>query len=290
MNKTVSKPRVLFGVCLILISVIIMTYPVAATLWNNHKLHTIADAYEDKVVAEASEEENERILAAGDAYNANLQRYPFSPPPIGQELGHEHYGEYLEQLPSPNGEIGVITIPSIGVKLPIFHGSTDETLYKGAGHLYGTQLPLGGQGYTSVISAHTGMVNASMFDNLPKMEPGDIAIVQVRNRRIAYTMKTSEVVSSESTDAVPQDERDLLVLITCTPYGLNTDRLLVTLERTELPPDTDTAQITPSLASTWQWWMTVVIVAGTTFILIAAWNLRQLFKPRPKHAKLKSQS
>lgn len=278
MSHSSSKGRIIFGACLILVSVIIMTYPVVATIWNNHKLQNVTSAYEDKVAAKASQEENEKILAAGDAYNADLQRYPFSPPPIGQELGHEKYAEYLQQLPSPDGAIGVITIESIGVKLPIFHGSTDETLYKGAGHLYGTQLPLGGEGYTSVISAHTGMINASMFDNLPKMKEGDIAVVQVRDRKLAYKMTDRKVVSSESTDAVPQDDRDLLVLITCTPYGLNTDRLLVTLERTELPADYTSRNITPSLASTWQWWMTVVLVAGVLFILIALWNLRQLFR------------
>lgn len=251
---------------LIVIAALIAIYPTLGTLYNNKRLDDLSEEYQDKISVEPLVNTNKEALDRAEEYNEWLKAHPFTPPPIGQDYTHEEYSRYDGILKEPNNTMGTITIPDIDVRLPIYHGTAGDTLYKGAGHLYGTALPVGGQGQTSVITAHSGMVDASMFDNLPKLKPGQKAYIQVRDRKLAYVMVDSKTVSPDATDAIPHDDRDLLVLITCTPYGINTSRLVVTLERTELD-DEDIPQTSNSVR-TWQWWMTALVVLWGLLILV----------------------
>lgn len=266
-----NKRRRVIAMVLMISSLLVFLYPIVATNHNNKRLSDLSDAYADKVSVSPHVDSNAEELKKAEDYNEWLSKNRFIPPPIGKDREHEYYSKYDNILSQPDGTMGTISIPSIDVKLPIYHGTSEGVLYEGAGHLYGTYLPVGGAGRTAAISAHAGMVNATMFDNLPRMKIGDVAVVQVRDRKLAYRMVSSEVVSPDRSDAIPFDDRDLLVLITCTPYGINTERLIVVLERTELGEPYDVNTNTPRV---WQWWMTASIALFAAFIIlfVIAWR------------------
>lgn len=231
-----------------------MGYLIYATAHNNRLLARSVELYQDQFNA-VSPAERSHLLDAAHAYNDDLSRRPVTPPPIGQGHTHERWGEYIEQLDGPGGVMATITIPDHDIALPVYHGTADETLRKGAGHLYGTHLPVGADagrvgtsaadltGVTTAISAHTGMHNKSMFDNLQYMTDGDMAFIRVAGETLGYRMVSRAVVSPDETEAIVWEPgKDLLQLITCTPYGINFNRLVVTLERV---PDEEVRALAP---------------------------------------------
>lgn len=143
--------------------------------------------------------------------------------------------EYQELLDlSNNGIMGTIEIPRISLKLPIYHGTTEEVLSKGIGHLKESSLPVGGENVHSVLTGHRGLPNAQLFTRLDELEEKDIFFVRICNEVFTYQVKEIRVVKPEEVDILEiRSEMDLVSLITCTPYGLNTHRLVVTGERVE---------------------------------------------------------
>ncbi|WP_241228278.1 class C sortase [Corynebacterium sp. YIM 101343] len=252
-------------------SLLILLYPVVSTLWNDYQNSEIARKYEEELskidspdvfadLWRRAEEYNDHLDATGHHYRREDPEDP-------------EYRDYKSQLlPSERSSVMArIRIPDIGVDLPVYHGTTDNVLYRGAGHMYGSDLPIGGEGNSAAITAHTGMVNASMFDNLGKLEEGQPVYINVLGETLRYRMTGSEVVKPDDYEAVTYQEGvDKLVLITCTPYGINSDRLLVTAIR-------DTAPITedekpggwrPQLS----WWMKLDLALIATIIAIALWS------------------
>lgn len=285
-GKKRKKKSNLVPVLLLILSLLLLSYPVVGTLYNNEKLAEKAQSYKDKVTVEPESSRNGSELDKADEYNEWLKTHPFTPPTIGDEVSDEKFRKYSQIINSPENTMGTVTIPSIDVNLPIYHGTSPDVLHKGVGHLYGTSLPVGGDGTMSALSAHTGMVNASMFDNLPQLQQGDKAYVQVRDRRLAYKMVSSSVVPPSDTDALPHpgEHDDLLVLITCTPYGLNTDRLIVVMERTPLDDKDFDAS---NQIRIWTWWMTVVVILAALVILFLALIARDEYKKAKKNSPKK---
>lgn len=183
--------------------------------------------------------------AKADAYNKKL--YESKQPVIGGVARNTDVGntvdftggddeEYVSDLNEPSGVMGTVEIPSISVNLPIRHGSGDEALANGAGHLYGTSLPVGGKNTRSVITAHRGVPGKLLFSRLNELKPGDFFYLHVNGRTLAYKVTEQETVGPDDIDAVRiVDGKDLVTLLTCTPYGVNTERLIVTGERAEMP-------------------------------------------------------
>ena len=173
-------------------------------------------------------------------------------------------------LPESYHVMARVRIPRINVDLPVYHTTRTDVLYDGAGHMYGSTLPVGGDGTNAVISAHTGMVNAAMFDQLPMLKPGDDIFIDVMGQRLRYRMTSREVVKPDDYDAVTYEPgKDKITLITCTPYGLNTDRLLVHAERAPLDPDTPEPTVD---AFVWSWWMIAVLVLILLVLLLILWK------------------
>ena len=276
-GKTAKKmsSRQVFSIVLMLAALALLCYPIVATNHNNQRLSDLSESYKDKVSVKPHSDANGEELKKAEEYNEWLEKNPFTPPPIGHDKEHKDYAKYDNILSQPDGTMGTLTIPAANIDLPIYHGTSDEVLNKGAGHVYGTYLPIGGKHRTAALGAHAGMVNASMFDNLPKLKEGDLAIVQVRNKKLAYKMVSSKVHHPDDRNAIPFDDRDLLVLITCIPYGINSDRLVVTMERTELPAD---PQNTDNKIRTWQWWMTCVIIIAVFVLIIFVVSLYREIK------------
>ncbi|KAA8826955.1 class C sortase [Bifidobacterium myosotis] len=135
-----------------------------------------------------------------------------------------------------SGLMGSVSIPKIGIRLPVYHGTAEKTLLKGAGHMYGTSLPVGGKGTHAVVSAHNGLPDALMFTHLDELEKGDVFRVTMARRTLAYRATDIRIVLPTQWQSLKiQPGRDLVTLMTCTPYGVNTHRLLVTGER--IPDD-----------------------------------------------------
>lgn len=146
--------------------------------------------------------------------------------------------DYEEVLQFGTPALAILEIPSIRLKLPVFHGSSDEVLKKGLGHLKGSSFPVGGINTHAVITGHTGMNTARLFSDLVNVSPGDLFFVETGNETLAYKVCEINVVKPEETkllEIVPG--KDLVTLVTCTPYGVNTHRLLVRGERTTYHPE-----------------------------------------------------
>lgn len=133
--------------------------------------------------------------------------------------------------------MGSIEIPSININLPIYHGTSDEVLSAGVGHLNGSSLPIGGVNIKSILTAHRGLPSSKLFTRLDELVEGDLFFIRVLNETLAYKVNDIQVIDPEDVAGLEIEEgKDLVSLITCTPYGLNTHRLVVTGERTEYEP------------------------------------------------------
>lgn len=184
-----------------------------------------------------SQSEKDYYLSEARAYNEVL---------AGQtpEIVSDQILPYVEQLTFDRDPMmSWIEIPSINVSMPIYHGTSDSALMAGVGHLEGSSLPVGGTSTHCVLTAHSGMKNLSMFDDIRDLVPGDIVLLHTMGEVLAYKVDSSEVVWPDEMDSLGiQQGKDLLTLVTCTPYGVNDHRLLVHCERTEYVPEEAEAQ------------------------------------------------
>lgn len=185
--------------------------------------------------------EHDRMLAAAREYNRRLARSgqpvigetadPFSGHAVGDFTGGDDPG-YLAALDTGQGVMGSISIPRIGVDLTIRHGSGEQALRTGVGHLHGTSLPVGGPGTHTALTGHRGLPDAELFTRLDELRRGDPFYLHILGDTLAYRVSDIRVVDPDQVDSlriIPG--RDLVTLVTCTPYGVNTQRLLVTGER-----------------------------------------------------------
>ena len=169
-----------------------------------------------------------------------------------------------------------LIFPKIKADLPIFHGTDSDTLQRGLGHLFGSDLPVGGKGTHSVITGHTGLANSTMFDHLNKAEKGDAFYVQVSGEKLKYVVDQIKVVLPTETENLrPEQGKDYITLITCTPYGINTHRLLVRGHQVPLDP-ADHEVFDKNHGAGWQWWMYVLVAAAALVLtLLLRWLLKQ---------------
>lgn len=231
------------------------------------------------------------------AYNADLLASgqpvlgetvdPFTGETDGDFTGDDD-PEYTSQLDDdPDGVMAVIEIPSIGVDMPVRHGSGQYALEHGAGHLHGTSLPVGGAGAHSVITAHRGLRDKLMFTRLDELETGDLMYIRVEGETLAYQVDRISVIDPDDTSllrATPDEDR--LTLMTCTPYGINTQRLLVSGVRAPIPeiaPPPEQAPRDQRAA------LTAGIITATAVLAVglAATGLhahRGNIMPKPRHA------
>lgn len=176
-----------------------------------------------------------------------------------------------------DGLMGRVRVPKIDVDLPIYHGTSDAVLASGAGHLEGSHFPIGGESTRSVITAHRGLADAAMFTDLDRVEVGDIFTVAVFDRVLTYRVITKQVIAPEDTETLrPVAGEDLVTLITCTPLGINTHRILVTGERiTPTPAGEIEAIAAPSETPGFPWWS---VWGGLGLVVISGYLVSQGFR------------
>lgn len=214
------------------LGLLIFLYPTVSNQWNKYRDRQLKTEYTQSVKNSDSEELEEEFEDASE-YNKSLIGNSIPVSFYTYETNKNRDYENLLNL-NGNGMMGYIEIPAIRVSLPIYHYTSDEVLKKGAGHLAGSSLPIGGKSTHAVVSAHRGLPSAKMFTDLNLLEKGDIFQIYVMNRKLTYKVDQIKVVEpSQTEDLRIIDGKDYVTLLTCTPYGVNTDRLLVRGHRIE---------------------------------------------------------
>lgn len=229
--------RALFAGAAVLVGLGLTIYPFLADLLYEYRTEGVISALDEAADGQSGEERREAMLAQADEYNRKLREEYYLEPdlavPEAKLPGGE--AEYQSLLSfDETGIMGYVSIPCIDVTLPVYHGAGDAELKKGAGHLFGTSLPVGGSGTHAVITAHTGFGKARFFTDLTELRKGDCFVITVPGRRLFYRTDRITVVSPEDTSPLAIEEgKDYCTLLTCTPYGINSHRLLVRGERVE---------------------------------------------------------
>lgn len=209
-------------VLIFIIGLSVVLYPTVSDYWNSRTQSRAIASYSETVAAMDEEDYNE-AFAAAESYNQALGKVKMPFVNFDQVEGYE---ELLDV--SGTGIMGYVTIEKIRVELPIYHGTEDSVLQIAAGHLQGSSLPVGGKGTHSVISAHRGLPSAKLFTDLGELEKGDTFTVTVLNRKLTYRVNQIRIVEPQEIQELEIDpEQDYCTLMTCTPYGINSHRLLV---------------------------------------------------------------
>lgn len=209
-------------VLVFLVGLSILLYPTISDWWNS-RVQSRAIADYEAVIADLSKEDYEAEFAAADAYNAALKQIAT---PLVNYARAEGYDNVLNI--AGNGMMGYIHIPRISLELPIYHGTSEAVLNTAVGHLEGTSLPVGGKGNHCVLSAHRGLPSAKLFTYLDKLAEGDTFTIIVLDRLLTYEVDQIRIVDpGDVGELEPKDGEDYVTLLTCTPYGINTQRLLV---------------------------------------------------------------
>ena len=215
----------------------LMLYPTVSNLVNKAHQSVAINSYQ-KQVAKMSQEEFHNILASARAYNKTITSNEF--PRNSDDL--EGNAEYLASIdPSGNGMIGYLKIDSINLRMPIYHTTKESILQIGAGHIPTTSLPVGGESTHAVITGHRGLPRAKLFTDLDKVKIGDVFYIYVLDDILAYKVDSIKTVLPENTEDLQIVQgKDYVSLVTCTPYGINTHRLIIRGER--IPYDASAAQ------------------------------------------------
>lgn len=222
-------------------------YPILSNLLASGEQSAVQAQYTDEV-DDMTDTEIESELQAARLYNEALQNVKST-----EAIDLRGYDELLNL--TGNAVMCTVEIPAIDVELPVYHGISEDVLQKGAGHMPGTSLPVGGESTHAVISAHSGLPAARLFTDLDKLEEGDLFYIHVLGETLCYEIDQIVVTIPSDTEAIQIEKgQDYVTLLTCTPYGVNTHRLLVRGRRTEIP---ETPQAIsdepeqPERASTW---------------------------------------
>lgn len=254
-KKTVNKKNKDRIINIVLISVmvigvLIVAYPTISDWWNSfHQTRAIA-SYTEKVAA-MDTVDTERMLKEAEEYNAGLVDKEGRFAPSDEEL--EEYKGILDV--TGTGIMGYVEIPKLHISLPVYHGSEDTVLQIAVGHLEGTSFPVGGTGTHAVLTGHRGLPSARLFTDIDQLTDGDHFMVHVLNRTVTYEVDQIHIVLPEEMEDLAIDpEKDYCTLITCTPYGINSHRLLVRGRRVDndveiMDVAADAQQVQPGLTA-----------------------------------------
>ena len=278
-------PGILFGI-LFLIGFGILIYPTAADQWNTYRQSRLISSYEaavEKMEPEDFSLQWEKARAFNDSFSIN-NIYGDIFGSEEQELTDTAYWQVLNV--GGDGVMGYLSIPKIHVRLSIYHGVEEEVLQTGVGHLNGTKLPIGGEGTHSVLAAHRGLPSARLFTDIDQLEKGDLFYIHVLDQVLAYQVdQILDMVDKDDTAVLEealqiQEGKDLVTLFTCTPYGVNSHRLLVRGTRVPYTGQEDIAA-TPAetmLEAVQNYYM-LYLILGISVTLLGILLLRVILRP-----------
>lgn len=268
-------------VTIALIGVLVLLYPSTAAWFSSLNEQGSVNGYIQRIEQLPSAERQEWLDKA-DAYNNNLVHGlivdPFSNTPGGEATELDEAAlEYIDQLSfDDRGVMSRLRIPKIDVDLPVYHGATDEILRKGVGHLYGSSMPVGGGGSHPVLTGHSGLPESELFTDLFDLQLGDTFQVDTVGRTMTYQVFNIDTVEpTDISDLGVVEGRDLVTLVTCTPIGVNSHRLIVQAERIDNP--VDQPSYSQPAALKFPWW---AVGIGAALLIWLAVVIRALAKRR----------
>lgn len=263
MRKKSGKISTIILIIILLVGLSVMLYPIISNWWNQRVQSQVISNY-NQTVAHLDSDETERLLAEAHEYNKQLAGIyaPF--------INYEQVSGYEDILNiSHTGIMGYITIPVIHAEFPIYHGTSEEVLNVAAGHLQGSSIPVGGKNTHAVISAHRGLPSAKLFTDLDKMVVGDTFTITILDEVLTYEVEEILIVKPEEVDKLAIiPNKDYVTLMTCTPYGVNTHRLLLRSHRIETVYDETEVKIKVNPDATQVDPMLVVPIIFTVFVII----------------------
>lgn len=251
----------------------LMSYPYLANYINNKFAVNIITDYQ-KTVDNTDEKELKNMIDMATAYNNSLPGAfpadPFSGSNISKEAKVDYKDFFMIQK---NAMVGYVEVPKVNIYLPIYYGTDDEVLNKGVGLIENSSLPVAGKSTHAVLSAHTGLPSQELFTGIENLDKGDVFFIHVLNKTYAYKVNQIVVVLPEETEELMiQKDKTYVTLLTCTPYGINTHRLLV---RGEYDPDYDFSseeykELTKKENYDWIWMAVIggVVVSGIVIVIV----------------------
>lgn len=283
MKKVITS---IFIIILIAAGLSLLLYPMVSNQWNTYRQSQLITSYDQTVkqMEQASAIDYDTEWQDANSYNAELLPTilpdSFAIAAVADELDEE----YMSCLNlTGDGMMGYVEIPKIDIKIPIYHTVEEEVLQNAAGHLEGSSLPVGGESTHSVISAHRGLPQAALFTDLDRLSEGDNFLLHVLDDTLCYEVDKISVVDPEETDALQvEDGQDLCTLLTCTPYGVNTQRLLVRGHRVPyeaiVVADESVPLMNMSVHTNYMLWVVVGLAIAGGFILLLAYREKRLRK------------
>ena len=235
MGKGMSGKKGLLTISLFTSAIILMGYPYIANYIFEHRTDSIVETTE-KLERNMEDRKREEYADEINKYNQELYSGRIQlQDPFKEMFEEKETGKYNELLNiNKNGIMGTIVIPAINIKLPIYHGTSEKILEKGIGHLEGSSLPLGGENTHTVLTGHTGLSNAKLFTDLSEMKEGEFFFLNILGEQLVYQINQIRIVlPTDLEELYIKKGKDYCTLVTCTPYGVNTHRLLVRGERVE---------------------------------------------------------
>lgn len=289
MKRKISN--ILFGL-LFLIGFGVLVYPTVADQWNTYRQNRLISNYE-KAVEELTEEDFTEEWAKAKAFNDTLTKNDLYGDVFGEDDGELQSTEYWKILNvAQDGVMGYVSIPKINVKSSIYHGTGDKVLQTGIGHLNGTKLPIGGESTHSVLAGHRGLPTARLFTDIDQMKKGDMFYIHILDEVLAYQVdQILDMVDKDDHETLEkalqiEEGKDQVTLFTCTPYGVNSHRLLV--RGTRVPyngeEEVETSAVESMLKTVQNYYMIYLILGlSVTFLIILF--MRFMFKRKNRNNK-----
>ena len=283
-----KKLKTIFVALLFLTGLSVLLYPFIANQWNSYRQSKLISNYTQSIEDQNSEEtiDYEMQWAMAKAYNDNLMPM-ILPDSFAIAEMSDRDEAYMACLNLNGDEImGLVEIPKIKVKIPIYHTTDEDVLQLGAGHLEGSSLPVGGESTHAVISAHRGLPSATLFTDLDKMEEGDHFLLHILDDILCYEVDQVNIIEPEDTECLSVEEgEDLVTLLTCTPYGVNSHRLLVRGHRVPYVPEevhkeSTSSVLGVSMHSNYLFWVIFGLVITGFFILFLYLREKKLRRRR----------
>lgn len=284
------KCTAILSILILLLGIGVLAYPAVSNMYYEHQQKRLTEYYDHLVTDTVDDDTLDKELEEVRNYNQGLLQG-------GVLLTDPFDKSQLDPTSMPyagllnvdgDGAMGYITIPAIDVNLVIYHGTGEDVLQKGVGHLQGTSLPVGGKGTHCVLSAHTGLNNKKLFTDLDQLVEGDVFFLHVLGETLAYKVDQIKVVLPSDTEDLRIDaDHDYVTLVTCTPYGINTHRLLVRGTRIPYKEAEAIQQTTGKRSSTWMEQYLKAILAGLAVLLVLLalllWGRRRSGRRPPRH-------
>lgn len=270
----------------------LLIYPTVSDQWNTYRQNQLISSYETRV-SDLTEEDFTEECNKANAFNAALAQNDLYGDVFGEDGTDIKTTEYWKILNvAGDGVMGYLSIPKINIKLAIYHGTADDVLQTGVGHLNGTKLPVGGESTHSVLAAHRGLPSARLFTDIDQMKKGDMFYIHVLDETLAYQVDDIlDMVDKDDRETLDkalqiQQGKDQVTLFTCTPYGVNSHRLLV--RGTRVPyngeEEMETSAVDSMLKSVQNYYM-LYLILGLSVTLLIILLMRFMFKVKDRKRK-----